>query len=67
MLVNGTAGQCGSAGRIYADFVAELPQQFLQLIATAVDIADQVEWAMLVPLIVVKRNALQCYRFDFFR
>lgn len=38
--------------------IAQLPQEFFEFIAAAVNVADDVEWAVLVALVVVKRHAL---------
>src|SRR5712692_6274147 len=58
VLVNGAAGKSRCAGGAGPDFVSELAQKLLQLIAAAVDIADDVERTVLVALVVIKRNTL---------
>ena len=45
--------------------IPQLPQQFLQLIRTAMHIANDVEWTMFVAAVIPQRDTLDGSGFDF--
>src|SRR5262249_4096734 len=67
MRVNRTAGKSRSTGRDRRDFVTQLTEQCFQFVAAAVYVPDDVERAVFVALVVVKRHALDRRGFHFLR
>src|SRR6516162_7360284 len=65
MLVRRAADEARSAGSKRRDLIAQLAEQDFQLIAAAVDIADDIERPMLVAFVVVERHPFDDCGLDF--
>ena len=55
-----------SAFLLHAFHIAEFLEQCFEFVATAVNVPDDIEWTVFIPLVVKQRHSLDCRCFGLF-